>query len=148
MELKHRLLSQVASRLSDGGSLVFVVVSTGHVRRLAKRLNETFPQCWRTFPPTPVAAPYARVGDPRIEALLDPSLEFKPMIWTRPDGWCWRITWIVEVTKSHLFFPAPAYTGRTYTGFAMCPFGYEIAWDPGLQAMIKEFSADGFWLSA
>jgi Methyltransferase small domain len=147
MELTHQLLSQSPSRLSDSGSLVFVVVSTGYVRRLTNWLNEMFPERWRTFPSTPVAAPYAPVGDPRIQMLKDPSLDFKPMIWERSDGWYWRMTWVVEATTSHSFFPASADVRRTRSGFTMCPFGHDVSRDPGLEAMIKEVSEDGFWLS-
>lgn len=146
LDLTGQLITQAASRLIQGGSLIFVVVSTGNVRRLASWLDAAFPGRWRTFPSTPVAAPYAPEGDPRVEPLFDPSLGFRPMLWKRPDGWFWRLSWIVEATTGETFVSTRG-GGAVRTGFAMCPFGYQVDRDPALAAMIREFSSDGFWLA-
>jgi hypothetical protein len=146
-DVTQHLLSQAVARLTPGGSLIFVAVSTGHVRRLGSWLDEIFPGRWRTFPFTPVAAPYARVGDLKLQSLADPSLSFRPMVWERPDGWYWRLSWIVEVTTGGAFFSSEAGSSDPHSGFAMCPFGYEVSQDAALGALIKEVTKDGFWLA-
>jgi predicted RNA methylase len=146
LDLTRELLTNARSRLTPGGSLLFVVVSTGNVRRLARWLDAEFGGRWRTFPCTPVAAPYAPAGDARVEPLLDTSLDFRPMVWKRSDGWYWRLSWIVEASTGGTFFPASAGSADARARFVMCPFGYEVCRDPALTEMIREFSADGFWL--
>jgi predicted RNA methylase len=139
MGLTELLLRQSSGRLSRGGSLVLVVVSTGDVRGLARRLDELFPARWRVMPATPVAAPYALEGDPRLAVLRDPNLGFRPVLWQRPDGWYWRLSWVVE-----------AFVGRDplpRTGFPLCPLGFDVARDPALSAMVERLSTDGFWLT-
>jgi precorrin-6B methylase 2 len=140
MELTQQLLREAASRLTDCGSLVFVVVSTGNVRKLSRWLDELFPRSWRAMAGTPVAAPYTPGSDPRIELLTQPSLGFEPIIWQRADGWYWRLTWIIEAT-------AAAWPIRPHSGLPLCPLGQEVSRDPALNAIVRRSSKDGFWLS-
>lgn len=137
MEFTCRLLERISERLSPGGSFLFVAVSTGDIRALAAFLDEKFGGCWRTFPATPVAAPWTPVNGNQTRASLEAALGFKPMIWERGDGWYWRLSWIVEVTPD----------GALPSGFALSPYGFEIANDPAAAAMITELGEEGFPLA-
>jgi hypothetical protein len=138
IELTLRLLDQVGPRLTPGGSLVFVAVSTSDIASLRQRLDEDFHGQWRTFPTTPVAAPYRSAEDEASRWLTDGTAAFEPIVWRRKDGWYWRLTWIVEVSNGRL--------SGTGSGFALCPYGLEVDRDRDLSLMISKFSSDGFWL--
>jgi predicted RNA methylase len=139
MELTRQLLHEAAGRLAEGGSLVFVVVSTGNVRALSRWLDELFPCAWRAMAGTPVAAPYAPADDPRITLLTQPSLGYEPLVWQRGDGWYWRLTWILEARVTGWSVPP-------HSGFPLCPLGQEVSRDAGLQDLLRRSSDDGFWL--
>jgi hypothetical protein len=138
IEVTQRLLEQVSPRLTARGSLLFIAVSVTDVFGLMESLNRLFPDRWRTFPTTPVAAPYRRVNHPSAAWLSAPDNPFHPIVWRRDDGWFWRLTWVIEV------MPNPP--GPIRPGLPLCPYGTEIQPDPGLRRMIERFSSDGFWL--
>jgi predicted RNA methylase len=138
IELTMRLLEQVAPRLSEHGSLIFVAVSTSDIYGLRNSLDARFPGKWRTFPSTPVAAPYRRTDDADASWLVDQTVGFEPLVWRRDDGWYWRLSWIIEVSRG---LPSGA-----YSAFTLCPYGLEVSRDPGLAELIGRCSDDGLSL--
>lgn len=139
------LLRQAPQRLSPGGSLVFIAVSTGNIVRLARALDKQFAKRWRVLTASPVAAPWARADDPLVSRLFEASEDFRPIAWHRDDGWVWRLSWVIEVTTAASF----TYGDDTppATGFPLQPFGQNVDHDSGLQALIDRLSTDGFWLA-
>lgn len=146
MEPTRALLTQSLARLTTGGALLFVVVSTGDVRSVAQQLNDLFPGRWRAFPATPIAAPYAPLGDPKVEEPFDSAAGFTPLVWQRGDGWLWRLTWVVEATLGGDFI-SPVAGRPARPGFPLCPLGHEVSRDAALRDLIDRVSDDGFWLS-
>jgi predicted RNA methylase len=138
IEVTRRLLEQASARLTARGSLLFVVVSVMDVFGLMETLDELFPGRWRTFPTTPVAAPYRPSDHPTAAWLSNPDNAHEPIVWKRNDGWFWRLTWVVEVMM------APP--GPLRSGLPLCPYGFEVSEDVGLRRMVEKFSSDGFWL--
>lgn len=145
MEPTLDLLRKAPARLNPGGSLILIVVSTGHIVRLARALEAQCPGNWRVLPCSPVAAPWCRADDPRMARFRDECRDFQPLVWSRADGWVWRLSWVVEV------FARPGEkergSGDMVSGFPLLPYGHNVALDEGLQALIRRQSKNGFWLA-
>jgi hypothetical protein len=138
VEVTCRLIEQARSRLTPGGSLLFVAVSTTDIGRLGLVLDRHFPGRWRAFPSTPIAAPYRRVDARHSQWLTDVTTPFRPLVWRRDDGWYWRLSWVIEATNE------PSATFRT--GFPLLPYGIPADRDPDLMNMIQNNSDDAYWL--
>ena len=145
MEFTLDMLNNVHKRLRPQGSLVFIAVSTGHIARLSRYLDEKFPRRWRVLPGTPVAAPWANAESSLAKRLLAEERAFQPLIWQRPDGNFWRLSWVIEATLGSTF--AFDRSVPPQTGFPLHPFGYQVEHDVALCDLIKRVSQDGFWLS-
>jgi methylase of polypeptide subunit release factors len=144
MDFSIELVQQAAKRLVPEGSLIMVVVSTGNVRRLAGELSQVFGRSWRVISPTPIAAPWAKANDALLERMKQ-GVEFERFVWTRPDGWLWRLTWVIEAS---LGLQLALNGGEAEApGFPLRPFGLDVKCDEDLLRKIDRMGRDSFWLS-
>jgi hypothetical protein len=143
MDVTITLLRQSVKRLTATGSFIMIVVSTGNVLRLIHELNEVFPNRWRVITPTPVAAPWMKAHNPGA-VRLRATESFTPFVWERPDGWLWRLSWVVEASMGNSF----AFTGKDApeSGLPLRPFGLNVGHDEALERRMMEANQEPFWL--
>jgi SAM-dependent methyltransferase len=137
MDLSLELVQNVKELLTPDGSLVLIAVSTGNIGRLALELDRQFPGGWHVLPGSPVAAPWLPDEDPRVQALRENG-RFQPFTWKRPDGWWWRLSWVIEASTGN---------NSQSRGFPLHPYGYALNLDDSLRHEIDRSSSDGYCLA-